>query len=99
MNRKKDNLKVETPRIVQSHDIHLDKEYVKWIAELKDRYRSAQTKAAVKVNAEKLMLSGYRKRMLLCHNGLHLLHRKNNINVYNSKADRNEKMNSCSPFV
>ena len=52
MNRKKDNLKVETPRIVQSHDIHLDKEYVKWIAELKDRYRSAQTKAAVKVNAE-----------------------------------------------
>ena len=44
-------------------------------------------------------LSGYRKRMLLCHNGLHLLHRKNNINVYNSKAACNEKMNSYSPFV
>lgn len=57
MNRKKDNSKAETSRIVQSHDIQLDNEYITWIAELKDRYRSAQTKAAVKVNAEKLMFN------------------------------------------
>ena len=57
MNRKKDNSKAETSRIVQSHDIQLDNEYVTWIAELKDRYRSAQTKAAVKVNAEKFMFN------------------------------------------
>ena len=57
MNRKKNNSEAETSRIVQSHDIHLDNEYVTWIAELKDRYRSAQTKAAVKVNAEKLMFN------------------------------------------
>ena len=40
---------------VKSHDFHIDKEYAKWIAELKQRYRSAQTKAAIKVNAEKLL--------------------------------------------
>ncbi len=57
MNRKKDNSKAETSRIVQSHDIQLDNKYITWIAELKDRYRSAQTKAAVKVNAEKLLFN------------------------------------------
>jgi len=43
--------------MVQSHDIHIDKEYASWIAELKHRYRSAQVKAAVKVNAEKLLFN------------------------------------------
>ena len=52
MPRGKSN-KTKSARIVKSHDIHIDKDYVKWIAELKQRYRSAQTKAAVKVNAEK----------------------------------------------
>ncbi|MBO7625746.1 MAG: DUF1016 family protein [Bacteroidales bacterium] len=45
------------PCIVKSHDIHIDKEYATWIAELKRRYRSAQVKAAVKVNAEKLLFN------------------------------------------
>ena len=45
------------PCIVKSHDIHIDKEYASWIAELKRRYRSAQVKAAVKVNAEKLLFN------------------------------------------
>lgn len=49
LNRKEEN------RIVSSHDIHLDSEYAEWIAEVKHRYRSAQAKAAVKVNAEKLL--------------------------------------------
>ena len=56
MPRGKSN-KTKSARIVKSHDIHIDKDYVKWIAELKQRYRSAQTKAAVKVNAEKLLFN------------------------------------------
>ena len=47
----------ESPRIVKSHDIHIDIDYAKWIAEVKHRYRSAQVKAAVRVNAEKLLFN------------------------------------------
>ena len=43
--------------MVNSHDIHIDTEYAEWIAEVKHRYRSAQVKAAVKVNAEKLLFN------------------------------------------
>lgn len=45
------------PSIVQSHDIHIDADYANWIAEVKYRYRSAQVKAAVKVNTEKLLFN------------------------------------------
>ena len=45
------------PRIVKSHDVILDAEYAEWIAEVKHRYRSAQVKAAVKVNGEKLLFN------------------------------------------
>lgn len=47
----------DNPRVVKSHDVHIDAEYVNWIAEVKHRYRSAQVKAAVKVNAEKLLFN------------------------------------------
>ena len=47
----------EELRIVKSHDIHIDTDYANWIAEVKHRYRSAQVKAAVKVNAEKLLFN------------------------------------------
>ena len=43
--------------VVRSHDVNIDKEYADWIAELKVRYRSAQVKAAVRVNAEKLLFN------------------------------------------
>lgn len=43
--------------MVRSHDIHIDNDYALWIAELKHRYRSAQVKAAVRVNAEKLLFN------------------------------------------
>ena len=43
-----------TPRVVKSHDIHLDSEYVQWIYDVKQRFRSAQIKAAVKMNSEQL---------------------------------------------
>lgn len=47
----------EEPHIVKSHDIHIDADYVDWIADIKHRYRSAQVKAAVRVNAEKLLFN------------------------------------------
>ena len=43
--------------IVKSHDIHIDADYADWITDIKSRYRSAQVKAAVKVNAEKLLFN------------------------------------------
>ena len=45
------------PYIVKSHDIHIDADYADWIADIKSRYRSAQVKAAIKVNAEKLLFN------------------------------------------
>ena len=53
----KNELNIDQPRIVSSHDIHIDTEYAEWIAEVKHRYRSAQVKAAVRVNAEKLLFN------------------------------------------
>lgn len=43
--------------VVKIHDVNVDQEYIQWIAELKVRYRSAQSKAAVRVNAEQLMFN------------------------------------------
>lgn len=46
-----------TPHLVHSHDVQLDADYTHWLVELKSRYRSAQIKAAVRVNAEKLLFN------------------------------------------
>ena len=54
---KEENEIYEQPRIVKSHDIRIDTDYAEWIAELKHRYRSAQVKASVRVNAEKLLFN------------------------------------------
>lgn len=45
------------PHLVTSHDVHLDADYTRWLVELKARYRAAQIKAAVRVNAEKLLFN------------------------------------------
>ena len=50
-----DNKRV--PRVVKSHDVRLDDEYSDWIRDVKGRYRSAQIKAAVKVNSEQLLFN------------------------------------------
>ena len=52
---KKDKIDLQQPVMVGSHDVKLDADYAEWIAEVKHRYRSAQVKAVVKVNAEKLL--------------------------------------------
>ena len=54
---KEENETSELPRMVKSHDIRFDGDYAEWIAELKHRYRSAQVKASVRVNAEKLLFN------------------------------------------
>ena len=56
MKEKMEN-KEERPKIVRLHDVHIDKDYASWIAELKQRYRSAQVKAAVRINAEILLFN------------------------------------------
>lgn len=40
---------------VKRHNVHLDAAYIEWITDLKNRYRTAQVKAAVKVNSEQLL--------------------------------------------
>ena len=44
-------------RKIESHNIHIDSDYIEWITELKQRYSSAQVKAVIKVNAEKLQFN------------------------------------------
>jgi predicted nuclease of restriction endonuclease-like (RecB) superfamily len=57
MSKKNKEIAITEPRLVKSHDVKLDAEYAEWIAEVKHRYRSAQVKAAVKVNSEKLLFN------------------------------------------
>ena len=57
MSKKNKEIAISEPRMVKSHDVKLDAEYAEWIAEVKYRYRSAQVKAAVKVNGEKLLFN------------------------------------------
>ena len=44
-------------KVVRIHDVKVDREYVQWLGEIKARYRNAQIKAAVKVNAEQLLFN------------------------------------------
>ena len=57
VNEKKIMMLQKESCIVKSHDVHIDADYADWIAEVKHRYRSAQVKAAVNVNAEKLLFN------------------------------------------
>ncbi len=45
---------LDCPHFVRVTDFHIDSDYVEWFSEIKRRYRSAQIKAAIKVNNEKL---------------------------------------------
>lgn len=45
------------PRVVYSHDVHLDSEYVSWIQDVKKRFRDVRIKAAVKVYSEQLLFN------------------------------------------
>ena len=44
-------------KVVKIHDVQIDSDYAQWLNEIKSRYRSAQIKAAVKVNAEQLLFN------------------------------------------
>lgn len=43
--------------VVRSHDVSLNEDYVKWISDVKKRYRSTQIKTAIKVNSEQLLFN------------------------------------------
>lgn len=47
----------DKPEIVTSKNTSLDSEYAEWICEIKQRFRNAQIKAAVKVNSEQLLFN------------------------------------------
>ena len=47
----------DKPRVIKSHDVILDKEYIQWIQDIKQRFRNSQIKAAVKVNSEQLLFN------------------------------------------
>ena len=47
----------DAPKVVKIHDVKIDREYMQWLGEIKARYRNAQIKAAVKVNAEQLLFN------------------------------------------
>lgn len=51
------NKETKTAVVVSSHDIQLDSDYVKWICDVKQRFRNTQIKAAVKVNSEQLLFN------------------------------------------
>lgn len=47
----------EKPRVVKIHDVKVNREYTQWLRDIKSRYRNAQIKAAVKINAEQLQFN------------------------------------------
>lgn len=45
------------PYIVRVKDFHIDADYAAWLSEIKRRYISAQIKASIKINTEKLLFN------------------------------------------
>lgn len=43
--------------MVRSHDISVDEAYIQWIGDIKNRYKNAQIKAALKINSEQLFFN------------------------------------------
>lgn len=50
-------MRSERTRVVKTHDVKIDSNYIQWLNDIKSRYRSAQIKATVKVNAEQLIFN------------------------------------------
>lgn len=54
----------ETTKIVKIHNVIIDQEYKNWLSEIKDRFRNAQIKAAIRVNSEQLIFNWHLGRDL-----------------------------------
>ena len=50
-------MRSERTRVVKTHDVKIDSNYIQWLNDIKSRYRSAQIKATVKVNTEQLLFN------------------------------------------
>ena len=48
---------MKTTLMVHTHDIGMDDAYVQWIADIKNRFKNAQIKAAIKINSEQLLFN------------------------------------------
>ncbi|MCD8296050.1 MAG: PDDEXK nuclease domain-containing protein [Prevotella sp.] len=48
---------IQNPHFASSVGVHVDESYMLWIEEIKNRYKKAQIKAAVKVNVEQLLFN------------------------------------------
>lgn len=48
---------IQSPHFVSGEGVHVDESYMQWIEEIKNRYKRAQIKAAVKVNGEQLLFN------------------------------------------
>lgn len=44
-------------KVVKIHDVNIDSDYASWLTDIKARYRSAQIRAAVRVNSEQLLFN------------------------------------------
>lgn len=49
-----DDITTNKPQIVSVKDFRIDADYAAWLSEIKRRYISAQIKASIKINTEKL---------------------------------------------
>ena len=47
----------KTLKMVNIHDVNVDRDYMQWLGEIKSRYRSAQAKASVHINVEQLIFN------------------------------------------
>lgn len=52
-----DKKDIQRPHFVSGEGVHVDENYMLWIEKIKSRYKRAQIKAAVKVNAEQLLFN------------------------------------------
>ena len=50
-------MRSERTKVVKTHDVKIDSNYIQWLNDIKSRYRSAQIKATVKVNTEQLLFN------------------------------------------
>ncbi len=53
------------PFVVSSHNIHTDVDYLAWLVEPNDRYRTTQIKAVVKVNSQQFLFKWQLERDLV----------------------------------
>ena len=55
----------DTTKIVKTHEVNLDSEYVSWIAGIKESFKKTRLRASVRINYEQLMFNWFLGRELV----------------------------------